>query len=158
VRQPGGLTASSQEFRRAFAAQRLLQVDRIVRELKVRASGWCGTNLASAVKSGIIKAAQQARDAGVEPDGDALKGSFSLIDRRTIEAFANDTARALHKAADSLGRRTGAVLRQTQQLGLAESEINRILAGGVIAGQPAQTIRDLREALRAVHGEQVEVN
>jgi hypothetical protein len=157
VANPPGKTQAARDFRAAFAAQK---IDQITTILKAQSSAWAGVQVTAAYKDGIARAHQQAVDAGVVTDTNVrpTAGSFTLIDQRTVQRFALDTVMDLHKAADSLGDRTVSVLRQTQQLGLAESDINKILAGGVIEGKPVETIRALREAMRAVHGESVEIN
>jgi hypothetical protein len=86
-----------------------------------------------------------------------LRPSFSLIEIDTLKVLAKDTYADLNKAATSMGDRAARVLRATRQVGLSESDINRVLAGGVIEGKPAETIRTLREELRRVHGDEVQV-
>lgn len=157
VLHPPGTTASSREYRQAFAAQKVQQIDRILSDLKAKTSGWVGKHVPQAYRDGLKLAHSQAVDAGVQPKDGVLAGEFTLIDRRTVQQFALDTVMDLHKAADSIGDRAGHVLRQTAQMGLAESEINRILAGGVIAGRPADTIRTLKVALKKIHGDTVEI-
>jgi hypothetical protein len=177
VLHPPGGTAGAVEFRRARAAQLSEQVATIVSELRHKASGWVGRAHDLAWREGIKSANDQLRRAGIEargpsalgqPGREALVGSFALVNRRAVAAFAADTAgrmRAnaadtaadLDRAAQSMGRRATSLLRQTGQLGLDEARINQVLAGGVIEGSPRETIRELREQLRAVHGDEVEV-
>lgn len=157
VRHPKGATLAAREFRQARAAEQLQQIDRILKQLKVRGSGWVGRNMPAVYRAGLLRADKQAIDAGIRPGG-PIGGSFSLIDERSIHVLAIDSIGDLHKAADSMGHQAASVLRATAQVGVNESEINRILAGGLIEGQPVQTIRTLRDALKKVHGETVEIN
>lgn len=158
VLNPPGGTAASQEYRAAFAAQRVQQIDRILGELKTRASGWAGKNVPAAFTAGIKLAHKQATDAGVRPAGELLAGQFTLIDTRTVQQFAIDTIADLHKAADSMADQAKSTLRHTRQQGLSEREINQVLAVGVIEGRPRETIRALKLELEKVHGETVEIN
>lgn len=158
VLDPTGRTAAAREFRAARAAQQIQQIDQILTGLKARTSGWVGVHVPAAMRDGIALAHEQAIKAGVRPPEGLVAGSFTKIDQRTALVLAMDTTMALHNATDSMGDRAKTVLRQTAQEGLAESDINRILAGGVIEGKPVQTIRLLREELQRVHGDQVEIN
>lgn len=155
---PPGRTQASQDYRAAFAAQRVQQIDQILASLKARGSGWVGKNVPAAYTAGIKLAHKQAVEAGVKPKGDLTAGSFTQLDQRTVQQFAVDTIADLHKAADSMGDVLKSSLRQTQQLGLSEAEINQVLAVGVIEGRPRDTIRALKVELEKVHGEKVEIN
>lgn len=161
VKKPIGGTQSSREFRQARAAVLVGQVDRILVDLGDRSRKWIGSNVPKAAVAGRALADRQAVEAGVKggsakPQA-AISGSFHLINQGTVSVFARDAAIDLGKAAKGLGDQAKRVLRATAQIGLSEVEINRILAGGVITGQPVETIRKLREELRAVHGEQVPI-
>lgn len=158
VLNPPGRTQASQDYRAAFAAQKISQIDRILADLKVRGSGWVGKQIPAAFTAGIRLAHKQAVEAGVRPRGDLVAGKFTLVDQRTVQQFAVDTIADLHKAADSMGDVAKSTLRRTQQLGLSEAEINQVLAVGVIEGRPRDTIRALRVELEKVHGETVEIN
>ena len=150
ILQPTGKTEKAQEFRQARAAELSAQVDRILAELGQASAKWTGENVGNAYKAGIERAEQQAKEAGLR-DSDALKGSTALIDKRAVRVFALDTVADLSKAADSMGQTAKSLLRQTAQIGLAEADINTILAGGVIEGTPVETIRQLREELIRVN-------
>jgi hypothetical protein len=151
VLHPTG-TETGAPFNQARAAQQLQQVDAIVRELKVRSNAWVGKQVPAVYKTALALADKQAAEVGIRPEGSAIQGSFNLIDHPTVRIFARDMAVDLFKASDSMGETTKKILRQTAQLKLGESEIDRILAGGVIDGQPAQTIQALRKALEKAHG------
>jgi hypothetical protein len=175
ILHPTGKTAAAQEFRRGRAAQQLQQIDKIVTQLKGSAARFVAVDLAAFYMTGLKSAITQARDAGIRPrsevrgqksevraaspSADLFAGSFSLIDRRSIEVLSRDTYNDLSKSIDSMKRNAETVLRHTQQLNLPERDINRILAGGIIEGKPAQAIRQLRdELIRVNDGRMVEVN
>lgn len=158
VLHPPGGTQASREYRQAWAANQIQQLDRYMLALKGKASGWVGKNIPAAMTAGVKLAHEQAVDAGVKTPGALVEGSFSLIDQHVVRTLAIDTVADLHRAADSIADRGKSVLRQTAQQGLAESEINKILAGGVIEGRPLDTIRRLKAELEEIHGETVEVN
>jgi Phage minor capsid protein 2 len=157
VLNPPGGTAKAATFNQARAATQLAQIERILAALKQEAATWVGQAIPQAFADGIARADTQAREAGVSPADSAFKGSFSLVDHGTIDVFARDTYHDLAKAAGSMADRAKRMLRATRQEGLSETDINRILAGGVIEGMPAETIRTLREELRKVHGNEVQV-
>jgi hypothetical protein len=158
VLKPPGGNENSQAYRAAIAAQQIQQIDRIALGLKIKASGWVGRNIPAAMSAGVKLAHEQAIEAKVKTKDELPEGSFSLIDVGTVRKFAADTLADLHRAADSMADRGKSVLRQTQQQGLSEKEINKILAGGVIEGRPRDTYRALEKELKALHGETVEVN
>src|SRR5438874_327440 len=107
----------------------------------------------AAYRRGKIDGDKQAWMAGVkdEASGTIAKSSFNLIDIDAIKVLARDSVGDLLKAADSMAQQAKSVLRQTAQIGLSESDVNRILAGGIIDGAPRETIQILRDALVKVH-------
>jgi hypothetical protein len=135
----------------ARAHQLSMQIDDALNQLKAYASKWTGNAISGSMAAGIARADQQAVGVGLDIDPVSLRGAFGLIDHGTAIQFARDTAGDLYKAADNMGERAKRLLHATAQKGLDESEINRILAGGAIDGQPRETIRQLRVALEAVH-------
>jgi hypothetical protein len=159
VLNPTGRTEGAQAFRLARAASQGTQIDAILTRLKKQTANWIGSDqtFLAAVHGGRETADRQAREAGVRVE-DGVSGSFDLVDERTASVFARDAAADLYGAADSMAGRSKRLLRATAQQGLKESDINRILAGGTIAGQPVETIRKLRDELKAVHGDTVEIN
>jgi len=161
ILKPAGAT-QSQAWRMARAAQLISQVDDELRTLKKQTVNWLGspTTFAKAVEDGIARADSQAVAAGVRPPASApadnpLHGSFALVDRGAVAVFARDAAADLGKAETAMGNGAKTLLRKTAQLKLSEQDINKILAGGLIEGQPTAVIRELREALRAVHGDKI---
>ncbi|MGE5608935.1 MAG: hypothetical protein ACM359_06760, partial [Bacillota bacterium] len=157
VLHPTGGTDAAQEFRRARAIALSDQVDQVLLALKRRVSPWASKNALAAVREGRATAERQAREAGVRVQGAIVGGSFHLVEHRAVGYVARQIAMDLNQAADSMGDRAKRLLRKTAQEGLDETKINRILAGGIIEGTPAATIRTLREELRAVHGDTVQV-
>ncbi len=169
VLHPPGGNAKAQAFNQARAGQQLLQIDQILVGLRKDAAKWVGEVIPLAARDGQQRAIKQATEIfakteseRVAPNGPArsdsvVRPSFNLVDSRTVEVLARDTYADLNKAATSIADRASKVLRSTRQQGLNESEINKILAGGVIEGKPTETIRNLRESLRAVHGDEVQI-
>lgn len=160
---PPGKTASAREWNQARASQQLQQIESLISQMKHAAAAWVGDGrdgsagpVTQAVADGIARAIAQAREVGVSPEG-GMSGSFAQVDRHVAEFFAREISMDLNKAADGMGETGRKILRTTAQLKLPEADINKILAGGVIDGKPTDTIRTLREALKAVHGETVTV-
>jgi hypothetical protein len=162
ILHPGTRPLASESARQARAAQLANQVDDELKKLKFETAAWINSpkTFQQAVSDGVQRAESQAEAAGVRPPAkapaktaDPLHGSFGLIDKGAVAVFARDAAADLGKAQTSMGSTAKNLLRKTAQLKLGEGEINKILAGGVIEGAPAATIRELREALRAVHGD-----
>jgi hypothetical protein len=157
VLHPPGKTVNAQQFNSARAAAQLRQIDEILVSLNYAAAGWIGDAVPQAMIDGITRGNQQSRDAGLLPDGSPIQGSFSLIDHGTARIFASEIARDLQKASGSLTANAKSALIATRQHALSESDIDKILAGGAILGTPVQTIRTLREALRAVAGDTITI-
>ena len=130
-------------------------MDEIVSAIKASASAWAGNAIPAAYAAGLKLAAEQAAAAGI--DGSPLSGSFALINRGAVQLLALEVANDLGKAAQSMAATASKVLRQTAQMQLDEAQIDKILAGGLITGQPLQAIRALRAELEKVHGSQVTV-
>lgn len=163
VLSPPGKTEGSRAYRAAWAAQQIQQIDQLNRSIKKSVSGWIGKNLPAAYGEGLALADRQAKEAGLKVDRGGVVpikgtiGSFAKIDDRTVAVFARDTFADLSKAAESMTDRASKLLRTTAQENLSEEQINTILAGGVIEGRPLDTIRNLREQLRAVAGDKVTI-
>ncbi len=160
ILKPSTAKTSSQSFVQARAAQLSSQVDTELQKLGKVTNAWINapSTFAKAVVDGVNRADSQAIAAGVRPGPaaeDPIHGSFGLIDRGAVSVFARDAAADLAKARNAMGSGAKNLLRKTAQLKLSEQDINKILAGGVIDGAPAATIRELREALRAVHGDKI---
>lgn len=157
VLHPTGPTETSQEFRRARAAQLIQQIDRMRRQLGQQTGLWIGTNVPAAYVAGLKLATRQAIDVGIVKKNSAITGSFAIVDSRAVEILARDTAADLNNAARGAADRAKTLLRQTAQHGLAERDINRIVAGGIVEGTPRETIQKLREGFEKVHGETVPI-
>ena len=160
VLKPHGGTVNSQQYKQMRATQLSMQVDTLLHQLKGHTGDWIDRSLPLSFADGVKRANKQAADLGLNVPG-RLAGGFAAIDHGTVKQFAKDIsrdiARDLGDAADNAGKRAKAVLRQTAQLNLGESDIDRILAGGVIEGKPAQTIRNLRDRFREVGDGTVQV-
>ena len=152
VQHPAGRTDGSREFRQARAAELIGQVDAVLLQLNRQSAAWVGKSMTEAYRQGVARADRQATDAGVRVPDSGLRGSFAAIDLGTASVFARDAYADLAGAADSMGATARKLLRATAQLGLAEADINRILAGGAIEGAPRQTIATLRDELIRVNG------
>jgi hypothetical protein len=155
VLNPPGRGQKSQQFAQARAATQIRQVDSILEQLKNRTATWTGKETESAFTKGLKTAELQyaqlaTRNPQLATQQSVRFSDFSVIDQRTVEIFARDTAATLYSSVDSMGQTAKRLLRQTSQLALSESDINQILAGGVIEGQPQATIKALREQFRAV--------
>lgn len=172
VLHPKGASESSQAYSLARAASLLVQVDGIRAELRLAAASWLGPNLKKSFAAGVEQANEQLAQMGLAlpaklaqvgaalstaDTNAAIRMSFNLVDRHAVEVLARDTAGDLVKAADAMTGRASSLIRRTAQLGLSEARINQILAGGIISGQPAATIRQLRDELIAVHGKTVPI-
>jgi hypothetical protein len=157
VIHPTGLTAASKDWRQARAASMLFQIDRLIVQLKHKAAGWLGPNLTQAMLDGVKRANAQLKAIGQLPDGVAIAASLNQVDHGTLSVLARDSAGDLYKAADSLGKNAKAALRQTAQRDISERDINAILAGGIVEGQPRHTIQQLKAALEKVNGGKVTI-
>ncbi|MCC6679877.1 MAG: hypothetical protein IT445_03145, partial [Phycisphaeraceae bacterium] len=157
VLNPPGNSSRSQQWNRTRAAQILAQVDREITRLKQQATQWTGPALEQSMRKGIATADRQARQAGVVNDGSPLRGTFSIVDRGAAEVLARDTVGDLIKAADSMKKQAANVLHRMAAEGVSNADVNAILTGGIIEGKPLQAIRELREALRKVHGGKVTI-
>lgn len=157
VLAPNGKSVRAQAFNQARAASILSQVRKLERELKRRTATVTGAAMAGAYRDGLTQARDMAIETGVvRPDNPLLRGGFSQVDRDAAALVARDTAASLNRAAESYATRVESILRRTGQMALEESEVNRIIAGGIIQGQPTEAIRQLRDELRSV-GETVQV-
>lgn len=153
---PPGKTDSAREWNQARASQILPQIRAAQQELKRKAAGWTSPALSAAMKQGTAVAHQQAIAAGVRQIPQ-LQGSFHVLDKYAVRRLAQDTYQSIAKGADGMAAKAEDCLRRMAATGVTNAEVNKILAGGVIEGKPTQAIRELRDALRAVHGDKVTI-
>jgi hypothetical protein len=160
ILNPPGKTDKNKSWNASRAAQLLAGVNRELDQVKGKLANVASKKIAGAYRDGIDQAEQQARDAGVRPEGGALQGGFTVVDRRRALVLVNQTTEDLGKAVDSIKATTGKIVKQTQALGLNPADINRMLAGGTIEGKPKETLRELKGLVQkaAIEGKIVTVN
>ena len=158
VLRPTGKTDPAREWNRGRASQQIEQVDQMLIALGKRTGTWVGKAVPEAMVRGLEVANKQAVAAGVAIPGDAMRGSFAMVNHGAAKIFARDIAGDLGKARGAMRDRADRLLRATSQHSLTESKINTILAGGILEGTPRQTIRQLREEFRAVSGDTISIN
>jgi len=156
---PPGKSPGAQTWNQNRATQILAQVEREIAALKKQATAWTGTALSGAVKRGVNVADRQVEAVIPQPPDSPFKGKgvFSVVDHGALKVLAKDTVGDLHKAADALRGQAANVLHHMAATGVSNAEVNTILTGGIIEGKPVQAIRELREALKKVHGEKVTI-
>jgi cell division septum initiation protein DivIVA len=151
ILHPTGRTDRARAFSQARASALLAEIRRIQRQLKIDAAAVTGPALADAYRTGRAEASEQLAEAGVAAPGEPFKGSFNSVDRESLEVVARDTAGDLNRAADGMADFAAQTLRATQQQQLSETDINRIIATGIISGDPSATQREVRDALIKAH-------
>ena len=169
ILHPPGGTENSQRYAQARAAGQAVQIDELLKRLGRTSDQWVAKNLPGVIRRSTKLADQQAKEAGVRRRTDATQGRFDLIERRTAEVFARQIASDLGKARIAMGQRGKNLLRDTalvrgwvdletgelRDQALGEADIRRILAGGAIEGAPRETIRKLRDELKAIAGDRI---
>lgn len=150
ILHPHGGTDAARVFNLSRAAVLISQVQRIQLELKRKAVALAGRQISGSILAGRAEAEAQAIAAGVFDPAAAARGSFNLADSAAAAVVARDTAADLARAADTMAANAARVLRATAQIGLSESEINRVIAGQIIEGKPREAIRELRQELQRV--------
>ena len=167
VIKPPGRTDSAREFNQSRAAAGLAQVQGEISRLKKQAIEWTSTALQSSMEKGLKVADSQAIQVSKSISDSALATGHSglkltatlapLIDHDALKVLALDTVADLAKAADSMGQYAGTSLRRMAATGVSTSQVNQILAGGIIEGKPQEAIRQLKLALQKVHGDTVTI-
>jgi len=154
VLNPKGRSPEAQAFNRARAATTLGQVQAEIDRLKKSATNWTGTALDRAIDRGKAVADEQLAQI---PDSflQVKRSNFAGLDRRAVEVLAKDTVGDLIKAADSMGNQAKTSLKHMAATGVTNAEVNQILTRGVISGNPDAAIRELKDALKKVHGKTV---
>jgi len=151
IEQPPG--GPSVEWTRARAQSQYAQVVRELQKLKSTSNQIAAAALQQAQRDGRLGAQRMIDAMRIPPDlaNDVLRPNFALIDTRTVEVIARDTAADIARSIDSTQKALGKTLHAMADNGLKVEEVNRLIAGGVIEGKPAQPIRELRERLKKIH-------
>ncbi len=150
ILNPTGGTDASQEFRRARAASLISQVDQLLLQVDQTAAIWTGDTIPAEYALGRKQADQQIAEWGIANEGGPA-GSLSLIDRRSLEVLARDSAGDLRKASKSMGDTTKSLLREMAEKKITKQQVNEIIAGGIIEGMPRAATRQLRDQLIKVN-------
>jgi hypothetical protein len=165
VLDPPGKTPKAQAVNQARAASQLAQVQQQIDDLKGTATRWTNVALKQAVTKGV-KAADKQAGLVLSPQSSVPKPSsflapndpFSVVDHGTVKILAQDTVGDLHKAADAMGATSKRLLRKMAATGVTNEQVNQVLAGRhVIEGQPDVAVRELRDLLKKVHGDTVDI-
>ncbi|MGN6726935.1 MAG: phage minor capsid protein [Tepidisphaeraceae bacterium] len=151
ILNPGGGTDRGQAYNRARASDRLAQLQTLAGQIDKKAGEWIGRRMPQIYKEGRALADRQAVVAGVRPGDSAVKGSFNLIDSKSLHILARDTLIDLHKTSGGILATAERMLRATADNGLSQADINKIIAGGIVEGVPDTTIAALRDELRRVN-------
>lgn len=150
ILNPPGRTDSSREFRMARASSLFGQVDDVLKGLNAQAVKWAGSAIPANYRTGRQQADRQIAEWGIGNKGEPA-GSLSLVDRRSIDVLARDSAGDLVKAAGAMADKTKRLLREMADKKISTEQVNQIIATGVIEGTPRAAIRELRDELIAVH-------
>ena len=98
---------------------------------------------AKKVMYGYVHSAQELAKARLIKLGAVrLKGSFTLLNTRTVNVFAAQMLFDLVTANESMLKTTSGYLRATQQKAIREETINKLLQQGTITGAPRKAISD----------------
>ncbi len=153
LRVPGGPGAV---YTRSRAAQHLAQIDQVLALLRQQAAAWTSAALEQALAQGQADALRYLQAMGLPQH--ALRPSFARFNSQAVSVLARDTAADLAKAAGSMADAAKTTLHRMQATGVSNAEVNQILSGRtIIEGRPRLAIRELRDALRAVHGKTVTI-
>ncbi len=148
----GDPEARGPEFMRNRQAELASQLERIREKVTNQANPLILSANDSAYKAGLATSEKQLRAMGIKEASDTVGGiSFNLVNERTIEAIARDTAARVNSA-------TGTHIDNARKLfhsfsegplsGIAgETATNNILVRGIISGDPVQATRELRELI-----------
>lgn len=151
-RLDSGEARRSDSFRVARARELSAGVNDILKKLRVKAEPVALAAAAESAKRGVRQAHTQLRDIGL---GAAIKGAgldtrgegFAVIDARAVELVARDTLARTMAAANQHGANAEAVFRTLSGAGpLAgrDSEVNAVVARGIITGDPRATQKSVR--------------
>lgn len=160
ILKPPGKTDTARSWHASRAAARLKGINAELDAIKGKLADVAGKKIQGAYRDGVKAAEQQAREAGVQSEGSAFKGGFSVVDRRRTQVLVKQTVGDFSKAVDSIKATTGKIVRQTQALNLDSADVNRLLAGGALDGDPKGTLRELKKLIKAaaIDGRIVTVN
>lgn len=128
-------------FQRARAENLLAQVDRITSRLGAQATALTASAVRDDYRKSAISTDNDLRRIGVPaPTPLAPRGEFDRINEDSIAVLTRDITRDLLRATDDLSERTKRVIRRTSQLAVADPDVSRAVAKGLIAGGSARHV------------------
>lgn len=140
---------SSQEFKRARAAQLVRRFDDHLRQFSRAVQRPVDAASASSYTLGLRQGASQLRAMGVRAAGAPVQGSFTVVDADAIETLARDIVTASVRAADNLAETARSVTRAIASADIADADVSRAIARGIAGGDPRTAMREVRELFRA---------
>jgi hypothetical protein len=133
-------------------AQLLLkQVDAVVAQLNTSAYRWAKNSLPYAYEQGIDLAAERLKALNIT----RFVAYDAKIHTSAVDALVQSVSAELITANIGIKKFINQVITQTQQTLLQDTEINRLIAQGLIQGEARRTVSDkLLQGLRAKLGEE----
>ncbi len=139
---------SSQEFKRARAAQLVRRFDDHLRQFSRAVQRPVDAASKSSYTLGLRQGASQLRTMGVRTTGAPVQGSFTAIDTGAIETLARDIVIASTRAVEDLAQSATRVTRAIASKHIADADVSRAIARGIAGGDPRQAMREVRELFR----------
>lgn len=159
---PAGERNGGAEFRAARAAELLKGVRGAVRRAGVVGFNAVSTANQDAFKRGASLAEAQARALGLNAKVAGTAASFAGINERTVDAIARDSVAKMTARMNAHGENAVALFRSLSAsmaaaevdgkgsgkvFSLSEREVNRVIAHGVVSGDPRAAMGAMRELI-----------
>lgn len=137
-----------QAFRQARAAQLLKQLDQQLQQFGKSVAPKVEGAVMTAYTTGLQQGTKQLKEAGIPTKG-PVAGSFALIASDASRVLAHDIVVASKRAMTGLRDDAGRVIKQmAASQAKLDPEVSKIIAKGLISGDPRQAIRETRELFR----------
>jgi hypothetical protein len=142
-------SADSTDFMRGRASRLLVQVEAIVRRLKVQSRRWAGPALTRGYREASAAIAQDPDLVAIAGGAERRPPRFDLIDRRAVEGIATAMLGDLDRAVDGIPRELNRIFLQTRQEAVGDVALLRRVARARVLGETREQLaRDIAQTMR----------
>lgn len=160
----GDPTSDAAQFRRNRAAALLAEIKGAVKRANATGVRVVSTAHRTAFEEGVKAAERQVAELGVAPisgrGGPLATGSFSGVNEDTVNALARDSVAKMSRGLNEHGERAAGLFRSLSKamagvdgenkvrgFSLSERDVNRVIARGVITGDPREALGLMRKLI-----------
>lgn len=151
---------SAAAFRAGRSAELLASIRDVIKRAEIAGVKVISPAVQGAFKRGSALAAEQAKELGLGGRVTETATSFAGVNEQTVDAIAADSVAKMQKGLRQHGENSAALFRslstsmaaidadrKVRSFSLSERDVNRVIAQGIITGDPRQAMGAMRKLI-----------